>query len=600
MALQVHLETAGGAEREDRRRVEGDRQALLESAGSAEVFAHERLRRNVALIPGLHGEEDRGGVVAEGPATDEIEARERHRVLDVRVLLHRRDYLLHHLVGALERGAVGKDHERDVEALVLVGYERARREPPQAHRDRHHDEKDHRGDGAAPHHPRDPVLVAVGGAREDAVEPLEEPPRLLVLALEDDDRERRREREGDDTREDDRDRDRDGELAVELAREAAEERDRDEHRAQHQHDRDDRARDFLHSLDRGFARIDVLLVHDALDVLQDDDRVVHHDADRQDHAEEGERVDGIAQRQQPRERAEQRHRHRGERNQRRAPVLQEDEHHQEHEQHRLAQRDHHLADRDLDEKRGVVDDLLLEAGREALGELGHRRVHFLGDVERVRPGLQEDADQGGAAVVDAPHEAVVARGELDARDVRETQARAVGIGADDDVLEFLRLREPSLRRDGVDELLAAAGGRLAHLAGRELRVLLVDGARDVAGRKLQLREAVGPQPDAHGVVLGAEDLHVGGARHALHLVEHVERRVVRGEKVVAAAVGRVHRDHLEERLRALLDRDPLAPRFQRQPGLDLLHAVVDVERRLIDVHADVERDGDVHHALRRG
>ena len=46
------------------------------------------------------------------------------------------------------------------------------------------------------------------------------------------------------------------------------------------------------------------------------------------------------------ERADQRHRHGQHRDDRRAPVLQEQEHHGEHEQHRLDQRREHLVDRD--------------------------------------------------------------------------------------------------------------------------------------------------------------------------------------------------------------------------------------------------------------
>ena len=101
-----------------------------------------------------------------------------------------------------------------------------------------------------------------------------------MLALEDDHRERGRERERHDAGEHDRDGDRDGELAIELAREAAQERDRDEDGAEHEHDGDDRARDLAHRLHRGLACVDVLLVHDPLDVLQHHDRVVHDDADR--------------------------------------------------------------------------------------------------------------------------------------------------------------------------------------------------------------------------------------------------------------------------------------------------------------------------------
>ena len=221
-------------------------------------------------------------------------------------------------------------------------------------------------DQAAAQHPRDAVGVAAGHAREPAVEPLEEAARLVVLALQHQHAQRRRQRQRDEARDDDRDRDRDRELAVELAGEAAEERDRHEHRAQREHDRDDGPGDLVHRLDRRLARGALLLAHDALDVLEHDDRVVDHDADREHHAEERQRVDRVAEHEQPGERADQRHRHRGERDQRRAPVLEEQEHDQEHEHHRLGERDHHFADRDPDEARGVVRDRVREALREAL------------------------------------------------------------------------------------------------------------------------------------------------------------------------------------------------------------------------------------------
>ena len=118
-------------------------------------------------------------------------------------------------------------------------------------------------------------------------------------------------------------------------------------------------------------------------------------------------------------------------------------------------------------------------------------------------------------------------------------------------------------------------------------------------RHLELRQAIRQEPDPHRVVLGAEDLHVGRARQPLQLVEHVQRDVVRDEQIVVAAVGRVERDHLQERRAAALDRHALPPHFLGQPRLDLLHAVVDVDRGVVDVGADLERDLDLHDAVGR-
>src|SRR5207302_7693607 len=104
---------------------------------------------------------------------------------------------------------------------------------------------------------------------------------------------------------------------------------------------------------------------------------------------------------------------------------------------------------------------------------------------------QEDADQRRLLAVDATDELVVLGSKLDARHVLQAQVRAVGVGAHDDVLELARVGEPALGGDGVDELLRARARRLAHLAGGELRVLLVQRADQISRRQAELREAIG-------------------------------------------------------------------------------------------------------------
>ena len=349
----------------------------------------------------------------------------------------------------------------------------------------------------------------MGHPQEPRVEPAEEASGRPVRVLQHDHTERGGERQRDDPRDDHRDRDRHRELAVELARQSAEEGDRHEDRTQRQHDRDDRSRHLAHRLDRGVARRQALLAHDPLDVLQHDDRIVHHDSDREDHPEQRQRVDRIAERVESGEGADQRDRHRDERDDRRAPALQEQVDDEEHQQHRLGQRLHDLGDRHLDEVRRVVGDGVGEAFGKPLRERLGAGVNGLGDLERVRAGGEEDADQRRLAAVVAADEVVVLRAQLDPRDVRQAHCRAVGIRAHDDRAEFLRIGESAARGDRVDQVLFAADRRLADLACGELRVLLVDGRGDVARRELELREAVGQEPDPHRVILGAEDLDVG-------------------------------------------------------------------------------------------
>src|SRR3546814_4619163 len=73
----------------------------------------------------------------------------------------------------------------------------------------------------------------------------------------------------------------------------------------------------------------MLLVHNALDILDHDDRVFDEDADREHHAEQGEHVDRETEHPEAKARARQRDRHDHGRNHRRAPILEKQEHDEE-------------------------------------------------------------------------------------------------------------------------------------------------------------------------------------------------------------------------------------------------------------------------------
>ena len=127
--LDVELEAAGGAEAEDRRRIERQHQRFLDACGLAEQFADQLRRSHLAFVPMLLRDENRRGVVAKAPA-DKVEAGERDDVLVRGIGANRRFHLIDHLERALERRAVRQNHRADVIALVLVGYEAPRRDAP--------------------------------------------------------------------------------------------------------------------------------------------------------------------------------------------------------------------------------------------------------------------------------------------------------------------------------------------------------------------------------------------------------------------------------------------------------------------------------------
>ena len=124
---------------------------------------------------------------------------------------------------------------------------------------------------------------------------MEETRGAALAALEHDHAQGRRQGQGHHARNHHGNRDGDRELAVKLSRQATQKGYRNEDRAQHQDDGNHRPGHLLHCLDRRLARRKALFMHDALDVLQHHDGVIHHDADRQHHAKKRQRVDRVSQ-----------------------------------------------------------------------------------------------------------------------------------------------------------------------------------------------------------------------------------------------------------------------------------------------------------------
>ena len=180
-----------------------------------------------------------------------------------------------------------------------------------------------------------------------------------------------------------RDRDGDRELLEELPGNATEKRGRHEHSAQHQRDRHQRATDLLHRLQRGIAPAQALREM-PLDILDHDNGVVDHDANREHKAEQRQIVDGIAERGHRSKSSDQRHRNRHDRDDRRPPALQEHQHHDNDQQHRLVDGLDQFVDRLGDEFGRVIADIVVEPLGEAGLQLLHRVLDALGSRKRVR------------------------------------------------------------------------------------------------------------------------------------------------------------------------------------------------------------------------
>ena len=108
---------------------------------------------------------------------------------------------------------------------------------------------------------------------------------------------------------------------------------------------------------------------------------------------QGQVVEGDTERREDRERPHQGNRDRDDRNDGRAPILQEEEHDTDHQQDRHENRDDDLMDRLPDEDIRIVDDGGVDAGRKILLQRLHRVADLLIDRDRVGAGLGVD-DEG--------------------------------------------------------------------------------------------------------------------------------------------------------------------------------------------------------------
>ena len=380
-------------------------------------------------------------------------------------------------------------------------------------------------------------------------------------------------------------------LPIELSGQSRQEGGGDEHRHQHQRDADDRTYQLVHRLLCGLAARHALL-DIARDAFDDDDRVVDDDADRQHDGEQRREIDRKAKRRHRSEGADDRHRNGRRRNEHRAPILQENENDDQHQNAGLDQCPIHLVDRSSHEFRGVVGRQVAEARREAFGELVHFRFDCVGDRDGVGVRQQRDGDPGGRPAVQGKRLAVSLRAELDAADVADSGdlSAICGIDLDDDVPDLGGIVQAAFEVERILKILAFRRRRRADLAGGDFLALLLYDVDDVLRRQASRLKQVRIHPNPHGVLPGAEDLHGADAVEASQFVLHADDGVVRQEQAVEAAVGRNQRDEFENRGRLLRRRHPLNLHFLRQRRNGGRHLVLHQDLRLVGVRAD--REGD--------
>ena len=88
--------------------------------------------------------------------------------------------------------------------------------------------------------------------------------------------------------------------------------------------------------------------------------------------------------------------------------------------------------------------MVLDAGREAPRQPLHHPEYLVGGLERIRARPLEDADRQRDILPQIAVDRVVLRAKLDATDIAHPDQATVFGGANDDLLELLRRRQPPL------------------------------------------------------------------------------------------------------------------------------------------------------------
>ena len=332
----------------------------------------------------------------------------------------------------------------------------------------------------------------------------------------------------------------------------------------------------------------ILLDH-PLDVLDHDDGIVDHNADREHQREERDGIGRIADEQHYGESADDRHRHGHERDQRGAPIAQEQEYHQGDENDGDDQRADDLLDGRGHEHGRVPENAICEIIGEARCELAHCVANPLGDLDRIGARGLVDADRRRGRAIEAAVAVLRLRAHFHARDILHPDDGAVGIGAQHNRREFLRPRQPPLGLDVDLDLLLVSDRWRADAAQRRLNVLARDRGDDVVGGEIKLGQAIGIEPDAQGVIERPEQGRLPDASDPRQRIDDVYGGVVAQIDLVVGLVRGIDVEDLQQGGGFLANGEARARDFLRQLRGGEAHPVLHVDR--VDVGIGAERKG---------
>ena len=350
-------------------------------------------------------------------------------------------------------------------------------------------------------------------------------------------------RQGEESREGNRYRHSGGKLGVNLTARACKEQQRHKHGNQHGGNTDNRTGNLRHGFFRRLFRRQPFLGHNPFHVFHHHNRIVHDDTDHQHHGEHGQHVNRHTEILQAGKRAQQRNRYDNGRNQGIADILQEEEHHDKHQQNCLGQRLHHFFNRDGNEFRSIVRCIPLHVAGEEFLQFVHPFAHGGGGSHRVTLVGQHDGHTDGRLAVQSGGSGIFLAAQLDTRHVFQVNVGAVGVCTDDDVAEFFGCFQLAFRRDGGGNGLSAHIRQGTERTGGNLGVLRRDGRRNLGHGEVVVLQLFRIHPNPHRT-LRTEQAGFADTVDTLNFGLDITLHIV-GNFLRTDGVGRHHQNHQE-------------------------------------------------------
>ena len=245
-------------------------------------------------------------------------------------------------------------------------------------------------------------------------------------------------------------------------------------------------------------------------------------------------------------------------------------------------------DRFIDKDRGVVDDAIVYALREALLEARHFCFDPVGRSQGVGARQLEHGEHNGGFAVQVAIDVGVFGAEFDVPHISDPRDLAVVPRLDDDLGELLGLEQAAQGVDGILEIDARGHRRLADASGRHLHILLVQRVHDIARHHAARGQLLRVKPHAHAVIARPQERHVADAGEPGEGVLHLNGGVVAQIERITAVLGRDQIDGEQDAGGFLLGRDPLAFDFLGQLGLGNRDAILRQHLGVVDVGPEFE------------